>query len=316
MRHGQRRSWQVGSGTALRPVARLFVLLAILGLGVWFAARFTRAPFPSGAETARPSQGPRRAPFADLDLLKGAVPNEPFLVDNDELLLPTGRDGRMRGDADARYHLLLLAATTPADWLLADAAPAPAPAVLRSEPSRFQGQLLRAEGELLAARPLPLKRDSVAGLKQAWQLLLSIEPTEPLLALCTEWPAGWPPPESISSGSGPRVAVAGYFLKNVRLRAPGADQPDRLVPVLVGRSARALASPPSPLGELPFVFAVMAMPVGVLLVAAWLWHRRGDVPHRRRLSAALARQQQREADAMLALEGGTPQAAHPARGGR
>jgi hypothetical protein len=307
MHHPRRRSWRTSSAGNVRLAIRFVTLALILTFGLWLGFRLAQRPELLAGLVPRPmatkTAGPRRAPFPDVGALKGAADRAPFLVENDQLVLPNDQNERGRLDADARYQLLLLAATAPEDALLADARTDLPLAALLEDPARHRGELLGYVGDLFAVKPLELRRDAVAGLERAWQALLAVDGLENrLLVLFIDWPPDWPPPQEMTAGAGPRVAAAGYFYKIVRIDHPEAGRQPIYLPVLVGRSLVTQAPLASPQAELPWVFLVMAVPVALLLALAWYWYRHGDRRLNERLALAQARQTQREVDGLTALE--------------
>lgn len=298
-------SWRSTPAEGRRLAVRFVTLFLILALGLYFSFRLSRQPtFLDAltlAEAAKPV-GPRRAPFPDPEILKHAADQAPFLVENEELLLPNRKNERNRLDADARYHLLLLAATTPTELLRADAMPGPPFGQLQKQPAAHRGELMRYEGELLAAGPLELKRDAVAGLSRCFQAVIAGDgPADRLLVLFAEWPAGWPDLKE-SNRSAPQVVAAGYFLKIAQLPSPREGGPPLFVPVLVARSLEAAPPAASPLAALPWVYAAMAAPVLFLLACGWLLFKRGDQQLQARLAAAQARQAEEEAKGLAKFE--------------
>lgn len=290
-------------GNSLRPTLRFFTLATLLALGLYFSIRLTRQPSIVEPLAAAVATQPRRTPFPDTEVLRGAVDREGFLVENEGLLLPQPKNERMRQDADARYHLLLLAATTPAEWLAADATTPLNHAQTLAEAPAIRGALCRVTGDLIAVAPLELKRDAVAGLQHAYQGVVTLaDARERVLVLFTEWPKTWPPAKELSPQLPLKIELPGWFLKVGRVTSPSEAHAPLELPVVVGRLPRVLPTPPAPTADLPWVFAIMAGPVLLLLAGAWWWHRRLDRPYQARLAAARERLNEHERQQMESLE--------------
>ncbi|HMP01416.1 MAG TPA: hypothetical protein PKD86_03180 [Gemmatales bacterium] len=321
---GHRRSAAAPAWAGWAAPVRWATLLALLFFVAWAATQLGEprrwAWWETALASSRPAASipthpaaPRRAPFPDEATLAGALDGEPFWSETARNPL-RGRDfERHLRDADARYHLLLLAAAVEPGVLEQDAEPAPAWDALMAHPDRYRGRLLRFQGHLFGLRRMPLSRDDVPGLKSCFQAFLTVGASQE--RLCVLFPrepadADWPPEEQWARMWRRDVGVAGYFLKVVRIDGPKPGEEPTLLPVLV---ARTLLWPPDAEGAAPtmhqglWVFGLMAAPVLVLaLWLRWQW-RRGDRPLRQRLADVTARRQADDARGMAAwAEGETP----------
>ncbi len=295
-----------------RLAIRWMTLLMLLGFAYWAMHRLDRPKAwrwwgqlttPSGAIDAAPS-GPRQAPFPDLDLLRKVEDGTPFGVENDRLLLPSEVNERHRIDADARYHLLFLASMAPGASLLHDARPSVTYEQLLADPAANRGEVVRFQGELLSWSKIPLKRSEIPGQSHAYQAWVILEqPQQRICYLFSELPEGWretPVPSQELLG----VAIAGYFLKGLKVEHPQQPNQSVIVPVVVGKRLHLLPGVEAAAGgiQLPWLFFWMALPVALLMLLAWSWYVREDRSLRQRLALVESRRHALDLESIEQLE--------------
>jgi hypothetical protein len=239
-----------------------------------------------------PARHERTAPYPDAEVLAGAVDHQPFLVEHkDGFLTPP----ETRRDADARYHLLLLAHSAKPGALEADGASGYRYTALREKPNDYRGQLVTIQGDLLWITHLELKRD-LPGLHVCYQALITAnKPDQGYWCLFTDLPEGLPPPQEWDRLYLHGVRFTGYFYKVLKADLPKDNQKAKQIPVLIGKSLvlpMAAAESWSWL-DMPYILAVMAVPVAMLGVFALVWHRRGERAHRKKMAEVEARRRQR-----------------------
>lgn len=274
------------------------------------AAAIDTAPPPAAETTGDKSDSPPE-PRQDEEKKPGVIPSLPVAMelleralDKEPFLQPDPKDEtkdpeapgvvRLRGDAKARYHLMLLAGSDTLDPKLLTAHAIRFPTnhdahdELKQKPDEYRGKVVHIEGRLGRAAPFPVREKAEVGDKPYYQAWLTIgKPDRTVCVLFSELPAGFPP-ESEWDRLLLDVQVDGFFLKVVKT----LDHNNKPIysPVLVARTIQ-LPPPGS-----TFNLGVMALIIGGVFVATLLlcfvavwFYRRGD----RRLSQRMAELRER-----------------------
>ncbi len=302
----QPKTLSPGTQLAIRWVTLLmlfgFTVWAMMQLGQPKSWRWWSTLTPT-EQTVPTSSQPRLAPFPDQAILAKLVDRTLFGVENNQLLLPNQRNEQNRHDADARYHLLLLASMSQSSWLEQDARTHVDHDQLMQQPGSFRGALLRFQGELISWSKIPLKRTEIPGQTYAYQAWIVLaQPHQRICFLFSELPKGWPDevkPMHVRQES-VGVTISGYFLKLLRVENPLQPEQPVNVPVLVGKGLKLMPIYNDRESDmrLLWLFLGMAFPVFLLLSCAWFWYGKTDASLRKRLCLVKERRQALEREAL------------------
>jgi hypothetical protein len=297
-----------------RLVLRLVILLATLGLILLLAARTKQphvwawvgagaAPTPAHESQAPKADGPRRAPFPEEDILAGAADGEPFLVENPDLILETEKQQRARRDADARYHLLLLAKSAAPGSLQANARFDLRYSQLKHKPRSCRGEIVGIRGTVVSITPMELQRE-LPDVPVCYQAQVTVDvPDQRYWVIFTDLPPGLPPENQWRGLYLHQVFIAGYFLKVLRMENPREPKQPLLLPVLV---AKTLDLPPATAdtawNEVAIIFGLAAIPVLVVGLFAWWYYAHTEAALRDRINQTKRRRTERDRAAVLDLE--------------
>jgi hypothetical protein len=247
---------------------------------------YEHIPWPERPVVAAkaPPRGAARALTPSREILDGAIDRKGFLTDDPDESDYT--NARRKGDADARYHLIELAATASVQDLARIARADVRYTALLQKPNDFRGQVLRVQGQLRWLKTFELSRDTIPGVKFVYEGLITVGP-DAYWVMFPELPPGLPPGSEWNNLYVHDVSFSGYFLKVLLAENAKGKFP---FPVLIGRT---LELPPAVAGTTFasgfWTLAIVAGTAALILGIVFWLHGLGERRYAARLAAVRAR---------------------------
>jgi hypothetical protein len=254
---------------------------------------YEHIPWPErpAAAAKAPPPGAARALAPSREILEGAIDRKGFLTDDPDESDYT--NARRKGDADARYHLIELAATASEQDLARIARTDVRYTALLQKPNDFRGQVFHIQGQLRWLKTFELSRDTIPGVKFVYEGLVTVGP-DAYWVMFPELPPGLPPRSEWNNLYVHDVSFSGYFLKVLLAENAKGKFP---FPVLIGRTLElppAVASTTFASGF--WTLAIVAGTAALILGIVFWLHGLGERRYAARLAAVRERARLEGAD--------------------